>query len=189
MPFISEHLYQKLNASSLEQSPSIMLQPYPTINDDHIDDHIEKAFDAINDAIATIRRLKATLNYTSEMERVYIRFYTPIDEELCAGYIKKLAKVKEIIFTQEPIEKAFSDVSDFVQVFVSSEDFDVTPIKNKLSKQQEKLLKEQEKITKMLNNEKFVQNAPQAVLDKNQSLLSDIEHKLLNINSELKRLS
>ena len=102
---------------------------------------------------------------------------------------KNWLRSKRLFFTQEPIEKAFSDVSDFVQVFVSSEDFDVTPIKNKLSKQQEKLLKEQEKITKMLSNEKFVQNAPQAVLDKNQSLLSDIEHKLLNINSELKRLS
>ena len=89
MPFISEHLYQKLNASSLEQSPSIMLQPYPKVNDDHIDDHIEKAFDAINDAIATIRTLKShTQLYRRNGEGLYPILHPHRRRALCRIYQK-----------------------------------------------------------------------------------------------------
>jgi len=186
MPFISEHLYQNLNNTTLEQSVSIMEQDYPT--DTQVNEQAEELFSAINDAITSIRRLKATIN-VSNFDKVYLRFYKKIDEIEATKYIKKLAKVNEIIFINEPIEDSFSDVSDFVQVYIKSSDFDITPIINKLNTQKEKLHKIEQKISSMLNNKNFVANAPQDVLDKNKDILKDTLEKLENINQELKRLS
>jgi valyl-tRNA synthetase len=185
MPFISEHLYQNLNNTILEDSISIMKQPYP--KDIAQDENIENIFNAINDSITAIRRIKTTLN-SSDIKSVYLRFDNKIDEKIANVFIKRLAKVDEIFFIDEPLEDAFCDVSKYVQVYVKKSGFDITPILNKLEKQKEKLEKEKSKLNGMLNNKNFVANAPKDVLEKNNTLLEEVEGKLKNINDELERI-
>jgi valyl-tRNA synthetase len=185
MPFISEYLYQNLNNTTLEQSDSIMKQPYPqnTVQDENIED----MFDAINDSITAIRRLKTTLN-SSDIKSVSLKFYKDINTDIANVYIRRLAKVDNIEFVCDDVEDSFSDISKYVQVYVKKSGFDVKPIFDKLNKQKEKLQKEESKLLGMLNNERFVANAPKEVLEKNNLLLDEVKEKLLNINNELKKL-
>jgi len=59
------------------------------------------------------------------------------------------------------------------------------PIIDKLTRQKEKLEKEIQKLSAMLNNEKFVANAPQEVLETNRQALEDAQNKMSKVSSEL----
>ena len=61
----------------------------------------------------------------------------------------------------------------------------MTPIINKLTKQKEKLEKEIQKLSGMLNNEKFVANAPAEVLSTNKQALEDAQNKIEKVSAEL----
>ena len=56
---------------------------------------------------------------------------------------------------------------------------------DKLTKQREKLQKEIDKLNGMLSNERFVANAPEAVITQNRQALSDAEERMGKIESEL----
>ena len=65
----------------------------------------------------------------------------------------------------------------------------MSPIISKLTKQQEKTQKEVDKLNGMLSNERFVANAPEAVITQNKQALEEASNKLVKIQNELKTIS
>lgn len=80
------------------------------------------------------------------------------------------------------------DVSQNVESFIALSGIDTAPIIARLQSQKIKLEKEILKLENMLGNEKFVTNAPQEVLQTNQTGLNNAKTKLEKILSELKSL-
>jgi valyl-tRNA synthetase len=188
MPFISEYLYQRLSGTELENSNSIMVMKYP--ENIKKDSQNEKLFDIIQEAITAIRRAKVVIDMGNQkISKAFVKLSTDIDTELAKPYIQKLAKVEDIEFVDTKIENAVSDVSDNLEVFIPTDSLDLTPIINRLNKQKEKLEKEINKLNGMLNNEKFVANAPAQVLETNRQGLADAQNKMSKIEEELARLS
>ncbi len=70
-------------------------------------------------------------------------------------------------------------------MYLPTGEIDMTPIINKLTKQEEKLEKEIQKLSGMLNNEKFVANAPAEVLTTNKKALEDAQNKIEKVSAEL----
>jgi valyl-tRNA synthetase len=187
MPFISEYLYHELNATNLESGDSIMVMKFPTPQEQ--DKKIEKRFSLIMEAIVSIRRAKATLDLpTSAVNEVFIKLNSDIDLTSGVKYISKLTKVETINFVDKKIENSAGDVSDNLEVYISLDGIDLTPIIKRLQAQKEKLSKEIGKLNGMLNNEKFVANAPEDVLAKNRELLESATSKLQKVDSELSSL-
>jgi len=187
MPFISEYLYHELNATNLESGDSIMVMKFPTPQEQ--DKKIEKRFSLIMEAIVSIRRAKATLDLpTSAVNEVFIKLNSDIDLTSGVKYISKLTKVETINFVDKKIENSAGDVSDNLEVYISLDGIDLTPIIKRLQAQKEKLSKEIGKLNGMLNNEKFVANAPEDVLAKNRELLESATLKLQKVDSELSSL-
>jgi valyl-tRNA synthetase len=56
----------------------------------------------------------------------------------------------------------------------------------KLTKQKEKLEKEINKLNGMLNNERFVANAPESVIATNRKTLAEANEKMAKVEAELK---
>ena len=157
MPFISEYLYQKLSKSELENSESIMIKQYPISKDRN--KKIEEKFALIKEAIVSIRRAKAIIDKgNSKIEKAYVKGESGETDKI---FIQKLAKVEDVEFTQEKVENSVSDIADSCETFIPTKSIDLTPIINKLRKQDEKLQKEMDKLNGMLNNERFVANAPE----------------------------
>ncbi len=185
MPFISEYLYQELNATDLEESDSIMVQEFPSI--DESDSEIEKLFELVMEAIVGIRRAKATLDLpATEIESLYIKVNDNSDISSGAKYISKLTKVPNIEFVTQKVENAVTDVGDKLEVYIPLEGIDLTPIIKRLENQQEKLQKEIAKLEGMLKNKNFVANAPKEVVAKNQELLDSAKAKITKVESELR---
>ena len=188
MPFITEHLYHELSGTSLEDAQSIMIQKFPH----KIKQRKEEAkFEIIMDAIISIRRAKVLVDLANQkIEKAFVKIdgISDKDKEMMTPFIAKLAKVEQLEFTESKIENSVSDISDKCESFIPTDSIDLTPIINKLTKQDEKLQKEIGKLNGMLNNERFVANAPEDVLAKNRGLLADAEAKREKVLEQLNSL-
>jgi len=184
MPFISEYLYHALSKSTLEDSSSIMISSYPNLQIS--DEKSTKDFELIIEAIVSVRRCKTLIDQGNQkITKAYILASKDIDTNIAKPFIEKLAKVEEIIFTDQRLERCVSDVSDNLTSMIATDDIDLAPIINKLDKQKEKLQKEIDKLSSMLSNERFVANAPENVIEENKKALEEANNKLSKITSEL----
>jgi len=187
MPFISEYLYQSLSGTTLEESESIMIKEFP--KDIDFDEKIYSEFNLIIESIVAIRRAKAIVDMGNQkIEKAYVKFDKELSVASSKAFIQKLAKVENIEFTDNKIEKAVTDVSDNLEVFIPLENIDLSPIVERLTKQGEKLEKEIMKLNGMLSNKKFVANAPKEVVETNQKALDDAREKFSKIEVELNSL-
>ncbi|MCW9025797.1 MAG: class I tRNA ligase family protein, partial [Thiovulaceae bacterium] len=189
MPFITEYLHHELSGTSLDSAESIMISPYPSKIKQRKE---EKKFEIIMDAIVSIRRAKVLVDLANQkIDKAYVKVdnISDADKEMMTPFIMKLAKVeKELIFTDVKIEDAVSDIADKCETFIPTDSIDLTPIISKLDKQNEKLDKEIGKLSGMLNNEKFVANAPEDVLAKNREQLADAQSKKEKVQEQLSSL-
>jgi valyl-tRNA synthetase len=188
MPFVTEYLYHELSGTTLEESESIMVMAYPSKTKKRKE---EEKFDVIMDAIVSIRRAKVLVDLANQkIEKAFVKIDGISEEDKAAmlPFITRLAKVEDLQFTQTKIQNAVSDISDMCETFIPTDSIDLSSIINKLTKQDEKLQKEIDKLGGMLNNERFVANAPEDVLSKNRELLADAQAKQVKVQEQLQSL-
>ena len=162
-----------------------MIMEYPNVSE--VDDEVISQFDLIMEAIVSIRRCKTLIEKGNQkIEKASIKLPSGVDTDMMKPFIEKLAKVEEITFVDSKIDNCVTDVSDNLESFISTDDIDMSAIIGKLTKQKEKLEKEIAKLNGMLNNERFVANAPEQVITQNRKALSDAMEKMAKIEDELK---
>jgi valyl-tRNA synthetase len=185
MPFITENLYRRLSEGELEDAESIMIQAYPEVGE--VDEAIIKEFDLIMEAIVSVRRCKTLIDKGNQkIEKAAVKVPAGSDTAMMKPFIEKLGKVEELTFVDAKLEKCVTDVSDNLETFISTDDIDMSAIIAKLTKQKEKLEKEINKLNGMLNNERFVANAPENVIAENRQALADASEKMAKVEGELK---
>ena len=187
MPFISEYLFHELSGSNLQSASSIMIEAYPQANERDL--QIEKTFELVIEAIVAIRRAKATIEQgNSKIAKAFIKLNGNENLTEATNYVSLLAKCEQIEFCDAKIENAARDVSENLEVFVPLEGVDMSAVIMRLRSQKTKLEKEIAKLSSMLNNEKFVASAPQAVVEANREGLASATQKLEKVDSELANL-
>ena len=184
MPFIADHLYHKLSGTTLEEGESLMVKNFPKAITR--DEEIEASFAIIEEAITAIRRAKVIIDMgNSKIAKAYIKLDTTIDQDMAKPFIQRLAKVEEIEFVRAKVEGSITDVSNNLEVYIPTNEIDLTAIITKLTNQKNKVEKTVIKLSNMLNNERFVANAPAEVLEKNRKELADAEGKMSKVLAEL----
>ena len=187
MPFISEYLFHELSGSNLENASSIMVEEYPQANERDL--QIEKTFELVIEAIVAIRRAKATIEQgNSKIPKAFIKLNGNENLTEATNYIALLAKCEQIEFCNAKIENAARDVSENLEAFVPLEGVDMSAVIMRLRSQKTKLEKEIAKLSNMLNNEKFIASAPQAVVEANREGLASAAQKLEKVDNELANL-
>ena len=187
MPFISEFLFHELSGSNLESASSIMIEAYPQANERDL--KIEKTFELVIEAIVAIRRAKATIEQgNSKIAKAFIKLNGNENLTEATNYVSLLAKCEQIEFCDAKIENAARDVSENLEVFVPLEGVDMSAVIIRLRSQKTKLEKEIAKLSSMLNTEKVVASAPQAVVEANREGLASATQKLEKVDSELANL-
>ena len=183
MPFLSEYLYQELSGTKLQDARSIMVMRYPQRGER--DERIEELFSLLIEAIVSIRRAKATIELgNARVAKAYVK--SAVDLSAAADYIKTLAKVDEVEFTQQNIANSARDVSERLETFVPLEGVDLSGVISRLNAQKAKLQKEIEKLSAMLGNEKFISSAPADVVAANREGLQSAQEKFAKVCDELK---
>ena len=188
MPFIADFLYHKLSGTTLEEGESLMINNFP--KNIAKNQEVEDMFAIIEEAIISVRRAKVVIDMgNSKIVKAYIKLDASIDKEVAKPFIEKLGKVENIEFVDSKVENSITDVSDNLEVYLPTSEIDMSPIIDKLTKQQAKTQKEFDKLNGMLSNERFVANAPEAVIAENRQALEDAKNKLEKIENELKAIS
>jgi len=93
--------------------------------------------------------------------------------------------VELIEFVDTKVSNSITDVSDNLEVYIPTQEIDMSAIITKLTRQKDKLQKEIDKLNGMLNNERFVANAPAKVIEENREALNDALEKMGKVESEL----
>lgn len=186
MPFIADYLYHKLSGTSIETADSVMIMKFP--KDLPQDAESKNLFAVIEEAIVASRRAKAVIDMgNAKIAKAYIKLNTNIDASLAKSFIQRLAKVEEIVFVDaKPEGKCITDVNSNLEIYIPTEDVDLSAIITRLTAQQTKFQKEFDKLNGMLSNERFVANAPSNVLEQNRIALADVANKLEKVSLELK---
>jgi valyl-tRNA synthetase len=184
MPYLTEKLYKELDVKA--DNTSLMVQQFPKNRERDLDS--EKQFEIIIDAIVSVRRAKVPIDFANKsIPEAYIKLSNEC--KIDVRFIQKLAKVENVTLTTERPDNVVVDVGDFVESMIPVGNLDLAPLISKLTKQSDKLKKELEKLDKMLNNERFVANAPEEVIRENRKNRSELEEKLQKVEVELKQFS
>jgi valyl-tRNA synthetase len=186
MPFITEDIWQKLR--SRNDGDSIMISRL-TWHNGYDADLVER-FERIKEVIVFIRSVRADKNI-SPKEKLGLKVYAVEGDYrgIFDPILKKLANLDYVDIIDEHAEGAITQVIRSVEFAVPLEglvdpEAEAEKLKNELEYARGFL----NSINKKLSNERFVNNAPQAVVEKERQKLADTEAKIKGIEEQLKRL-
>jgi valyl-tRNA synthetase len=171
MPFITEEIWQKLRPR--KEGDSIMIQTYPIADEKWIDEDASKNMKFIQDIIVAIRAIRAEMNVPhTKLCDVLISVsdenkLTLINEH--SHYIKKLAKVKDVIVGSNIKRPKFSASAVIAgdEIFIPLEDLiDIDVEKKRLEKEIQRFQEMLAETEKKLSNENFISRAPKEIVEK-----------------------
>ncbi len=187
MPFISEEIYQLIEERG--ENDSIMIANMPVA--ERIDTQMLQDFEDAKEIISAVRNIRQEKNIAMK-DTVSLQINTDENSftKTFIPVINKLANISE--------EEFVSKTDDAAATFrVKTTEFAV-PLGDLIDHEAEKIkLKEELKyqegfmnsVTKKLSNERFVNNAPDAVVEKERQKLADAEIKIKSIKELLSKLS
>lgn len=186
MPFLTEEIWQLLQLRN--EGESVMVSEAPKAG--VFDEQILKAFDFASEVIIAIRAQRAKRNILNkEAIALFIKKNEETPQTQFDGLVAKLCNISEIAYIDEKPENCASFIVRSTELFI--------PIGENVNKEEEraKLQKELDytkgfldSVMKKLNNERFVGNAPEKVLESEHKKKADAEARIAVIEEQLKNL-
>lgn len=178
MPFITEEIWHLL--FSRKDGESISTSEFPMFNEELISPAAEEEILFVQELITAIRNIRGEMNIPpSKNISVHIQGNSLSENQI--NYIKKLGRVDELI-SDPDLQKPHGAASSVVKgnnVYVPLEGLiDASVERNRLEKEIQRLEGSLNGVSKKLQNEKFVNNAPAEIIEKERQKLADWEEKL-----------
>ena len=192
MPFITEEIWQRLP----HDGDSIMVAPWPKPQAAETDANAEEAMQTIMDVIDGIRSVRGEMNVPPSSE-VEIRIQTPNPEtaelltEHLEEYLPAFGRFSQISIAEhqeKPAAAAVAVISDIVIYIPLAGIIDIEKEKDRLQKRLDKVLKELTGTQKTLDNPKFVDRAPEAVVEQKRTRLAVLESEQEKLVANLEML-
>jgi valyl-tRNA synthetase len=193
IPFITEEIFQKLPG---KESESIMVAEFPTSATSWIDEAAEKKISAIQSLITAIRTMRSEMNIPPQKPaKVLLKIEDPSLQKLAKEYelfFRELAQTGELTVGAHLERPKASPrmVLEFGEVFLPLEGLiDVTKEKARLRQEMEQARKLLEGTLRKLNNEDFLEKAPNEIIDKEKAKAQDFKDKLERLEQNLALLT
>lgn len=178
MPFLTEELWTKLPTSG----ESIVIAPWPKVEHSFVDDTSEKRFSTLMEIIRGIRNIRAEVNVPQSTKvSTFVKGKLSTEEQ---EYVKFLGNVESIEFVDfRPELSATAYVSLENEVYVSLGTLiDVKSEVARLKKKVEKLRSDMEKFAKKLEDENFLKNAPEDIVEETKEKQRAFQEQIDRIN-------
>jgi valyl-tRNA synthetase len=188
MPFISEEIWQMLDERN--KGESISISEFPEQKPELINKKAEEEMDFVQAVVTAIRNIRGEMNiHPSKTITVYLRAKTL--SEVQQKYIKSLAKVDELIIDlniEKPKASATAVVRGF-DLFIPLEGvIDLSVERERTEKEIKKLEELLVRVNNKLTNEKFVNNAPKEVVEKEKTKQAEWQNALDKLKTVLEEL-
>lgn len=194
MPFITEEIWHLLNGDDVS---SISVEDSPSFIENSIDKTLELDFNLIQDITDEIRKVKATSQSVDANQKLDVILITnDIKNQSIINnsvqILKTLSKSSDIKLIEKLIEEPANYLSSVVKgieiIIILNIEIDKEAEMERLSTEAKRLEGQIFGIKKKLENEKFVSNAPEKVVEIERKKLSDMTDNLNKIKESISKL-
>ena len=192
-PFITEEIWQKLPGK--RPVASIMLSSYPQGAGLLQDDTASAQMEQVMEIIRSIRNIRGEMD-VSPAKKITALIDCKNDA-ICSvmldgeNYIKSLAKIEALtcaVAIEQPEQVAKQVVGDVEILLPLAGLINVEEEEKRLAKEIAKVQKDVDMFSRKLANEKFVANAPAAVLEKDRGKLTAAQEKFIVLQASLEKI-
>lgn len=194
MPYITETIWQRVNpltANAAADDSTIMLQPYPLVIDSEIDQQAQTDVEWLKQFILVIRNIRGEMDLSPNKPlNVLLRNMSAEDQtklDANKSFLKSLAKLDAIdVLAKDEKGPASATglVGDMEVLIPMAGLIDKDAELARLSKALDKANQELSRVVGKLSNEKFVSNAPEAVIAKEKAKQAEAEQLVARLKAQ-----
>lgn len=193
MPFITEEIWQKVAPLSAvkDNIDSIMVQPFPAQNSDEQDSQVLADIEWVKRFIVGVRNIRGEMDISPNKPLdAKLRFVGEDDArriDIARVFIDRLARLQSITVLAEGDEvppSATAIVGDMEILIPMAGLIDKDAELARLNKALEKAQKDLDRVTGKLANDKFVSNAPEAVIAKERAKQDEAQKQLAKLQEQ-----
>ncbi|MBY0402950.1 MAG: class I tRNA ligase family protein, partial [Cyanobacteria bacterium] len=193
MPYITEEIWLKLPH---RKGATIMLAAFPQANLALIDETTNKGVDFILSTVRAVRNIRQQytvghpvgVNVLIESPDALERQAMAEGQEILCHFVKIETLTLAETLKDTPKQVAVNMVGQS-RILVDLEGIiDLDQEQDRLKKKIEVLRKEQETLYRMMGNEDFLEKAPQAVIEKNKSRLTEVNKQIKTLEEQIAEL-
>ena len=193
MPYVTEELWQEIKPVDTG-AIFLMLENWPQIPENLMNKDADAEINWVIKAITGIRSVRSEMNLPAGAKiPLIVSGSNELTQQRIVRHndvLKRLARLDTITVQNDfPEGSIQSIVEEAVFAIHHNEVIDVTAETDRLKKEITKVEKEISKISGKLNNQGFLEKAPDAVIQENKSRLQDEQSKLEKLETALGRLS
>jgi valyl-tRNA synthetase len=195
MPFISEEIWQKIGPMAGKSGDTIMLQAFPASDASKIDEEAETGAEWVKAVITAVRNIRGEMGIPmGKALPLFLHNGKDSDKALLDAnrtFLSKLAKLESITWLNAEDSapaSATALVGDMEILVPMAGLIDKDAEIERLSKEIDKLRKEVGRAEVKLKNPKFVDKAPQAVVDKEKAKLDDYRSQQAKLEEQLEKI-
>ncbi|QLB12722.1 valyl-tRNA synthetase [Bisgaardia hudsonensis] len=195
MPFITEEIWQKVKDFSGVSGDTIMLQPFPKVDENSLDETAETQISWIKEVITAVRNIRAESNIApSKPLDLLFRHLSDENQQILAEnnhLLKTLAKLDnlQVLAENENAPLSVSKLVGKTELFVPMAGFiDKTAELARLSKEIEKAEGEIKRIEGKLSNQAFVAKAPEQVITKEREKMQGYQEAKEKLQQQFKAI-
>ncbi len=190
IPFITEELYQQLDAN---RASNLILSTWPELGGNLIDDNATARMDWVVRVVTAIRAARAEMNVPAGA-RVALQYFGASDQT--RGFVDDHRDLVMRLARLESMDAADKIAKGALQIIVDETTFvlplsgviDLDAEQARLQKEIARLEGEIEKFEKKLGNEKFVTKAPAEVVETERERLNEATATRARVGAALERI-
>jgi valyl-tRNA synthetase len=197
IPFITEEIWQRVapTAGVNSDAATIMLQPYPDADAFPADDEAERELNWIRNVILGVRQIRGEMDI-SPAKRLSVLIQNPSDNdrillESHQRYLTDLGQLESIQIIEagnEPPPSATALLGAMKILVPMAGLIDVAAERKRLEKNRARVLSGLSRVQGKLSNDKFLANAPDEVVAKEQAKLQALQREINQFDEQLSRL-
>ncbi len=184
MPFLSEEIWHLID----ERTEDIIVAEWPKAN--KVEENILSDFDVVSEVVSSIRNFRIQKQIPN---KEVISLFVKENEKLCKNMdsiICKLGNIKTIQYTNDKLDGAFSFRVKSNEYFIPLEgNIDIEGEIEKLQKELDYTKGFLKSVNGKLNNERFVNNAPDQVVVNEKKKQADAKQKIEILEKQIALLS
>ncbi|MBU3021409.1 valine--tRNA ligase [Aestuariibacter sp. A3R04] len=195
MPFITDTIWQRVaplsDAGIAADQTSIMIQPFPSVHAERENDSVLADIEWLKRFIIGIRNIRGEMDISPNKPlNALLRNVSAEDQrrlDLAAPFIEKLAKLESVttLANGEPAPASATALVGEMEILIPMAGLiDKDAELARISKAMSKVELDVNRTKGKLSNEKFVSNAPQAVIEKERSKLDEAEKALAKLKEQ-----
>ncbi len=195
MPFITEEIWQRVAPLVGIFSDTIMLQPYPKVDESQINHTATTEVEWLMKFVLGVRQIRGEMNIAPGKPLPVLVQNGSVKDKVSLAhnrvYLEKMARLENIHWLNSDEvapESAMALVGEMKILIPIAGLIDKEAELARLEKEMQKIHKELPRIVGKLNNAGFVDKAPAAVLEAEKAKLAALESSLANLEQQFNKI-